>query len=249
MQECLIALGGNLQISGLVFSDALAQLQLRGCSDVEMSSVFKTRPVGAEAGNAFLNAAAVLQTDQSPEELLRTLHEIEAMFCRVRTRHWGPRTLDLDLILYGEFTSNIPQLVVPHPAMWYRRFVLEPAVEVAADMVHPIRNESVAGLHRRLMDYPLRLEICSTGSTMASRFPDEILKQVRDIVNDDINFHPTDSASVIAPDSFARIIVRQGKMLTTSQPMNQKIREIEVVGETAAEVVSQIEHLRIAMLG
>jgi len=249
MQECLIALGGNLQISRQVFSDALAQLQLRGCSVVEMSRVLKTRPVGAEAGNAFLNAAAVLQTHQSPEELLRTLHEIEAMFCRVRTRHWGPRTLDLDLILYGKFTSNIPQLVVPHPAMWYRRFVLEPAVEVAADMVHPIQNESLAGLHKRLMRHPLRLEICGTGSATATPFLDEILNQVRDVVNDDINFHPTDSASVIAPDSFARIILRQGKTFTTSQPMNRKNREIEVGGDTAAEVVSQIEHLSTAMLG
>ena len=249
MQECLIALGGNLQISRQVFNDALAQLQLRGCSDVEMSRVLKTRPVGAEAGNAFLNAAAVLQTDQSPEELLRTLHEIEAMFCRVRTRHWGPRTLDLDLILYGEFTSNIPQLAVPHPAMWYRRFVLEPAVEVAADMVHPIRNESVAGMHNRLICHPLRLEICGTGSSTASRFLKEVLNQVRDIASDHIEWHPADSASVIAPDSFARIIVRQGKMITASQPMQQKNKEIEVVGDTAAEVVSQIEHLSIAMLG
>jgi len=249
LYECLIALGGNLQISGQVFKDAVAQLQLRGCSGVEMSRVLKTRPVGADAGQEFLNAAAVLHTDQSPDELLRTLHEIEAMFLRVRTHHWGPRTLDLDLILYSDWISNIPLMVVPHPAMWYRRFVLEPAIGIAAHMVHPTLNESVAGLHKRLMDRPLRLEICSPGSATDQWFLDAIMHHVRDTGNNETEWHLTDPASVIAQDSFARIMLRQGEVLTASQLLNRKNREIEVGGNTVAEVMSQIEHLSIAMLG
>ena len=249
MNECLIALGGNLQISGQVFKDALGQLQLLGCHGVEMSRVLKTRPVGAEAGQEFLNAAAVLQTDLSPAELRRLLHEIEATFHRVRTRHWGPRTLDLDLILYGDRMSNTPQLTVPHPGMWYRRFVLEPAIDVAADMVHPILHESVARLHERLMCRPLRLEMCSPGSATNHRLLDEIMHQVRDIASDEMEWHPTDPASVIAQDSFARILLRQGEMLRFSQPLNRKFREIEVGGDTVAEVLSQIEQLSVAMLG
>lgn len=249
MQKCLIALGGNLQISEQVFLDALAQLQLLGCSHVEMSRVIRTRPVGAEAGQEFLNAAAVLETDLSPDAMLRTLHEVEARFHRIRAHHWGPRTLDLDLILHGDRISNMPELVVPHPAMWYRRFVLEPAIEVATDMVHPTLNESVAELHKRLMCRPLRLEICSLGSDTENRFLDEIMHQLREIGNDEMEWYPTDSASVIAQDSFARILVRHGKMFTTSQPLNWNSREIEIGGETSVEVFSQIEHLRIAMLG
>ena len=249
MYECLIALGGNVQISGQVFKDALAQLQLRGCSGVEMSRVLKTRPVGAEAGPQFLNAAAVLHTDQSPDELLRMLHETEAMFHRVRTRHWGPRTLDLDLILCGDWISDTPQLVVPHPAMWYRRFVLEPAIDVAARMVHPTLNESVAGLHKRLMDRPLRLEICCGKSATNHRFLDAIMHYVRDARSEETEWQPTDPASVIAQDSFARIMLRQGEVLTASQKLNRKNREIEVGGNTVAEVLLQIEHLSIAMLG
>lgn len=249
MDECLIALGGNLQISGQVFKDALKQLQLRGCRSVEMGRVLKTRPVGAEAGQEFLNSAAVMRTDQGPAELLQTLHEIERMFHRVRTRHWGPRTLDLDLILYHDLISNEPQLVVPHPAMWYRRFVLEPAVDVAADMVHPTLHESVAELHRRLMARPLWLEICSEESASEDRFFDAIMPQLLDARNDELEWRPRDFASGIAEDSFARIMLRQGGILSGSQPLNGKNREIEVGGMTVAEVLVQLEHLSIAMLG
>lgn len=247
--ECLIALGGNLQISEQVFKDAIAQMQLLGCSGVEMSRVLKTRPVGADAGQEFLNAAAVLHTDLPPGELLTTLHQIEAMFHRVRTHHWGPRTLDLDLILYSEWISDMPQLAVPHPAMWYRRFVLDPAIDVAAHMVHPTLNESVAGLHKRLMYRPLRLEICSRESATGDRFFDAIMHHVRESRNDEMEWRSADPSSVIEQDSFARIIVRQGEVIRTSQKLNRKGREIEVRGDTVAEVVSQIEHLSIAMLG
>lgn len=249
LDECLIALGGNLQISGQVFKDALEQLQLRGCRSVEMGRVLTTRPVGAEAGQEFLNAAAVLRTDQGPVELLRTLHEIESMFHRVRTRHWGPRTLDLDLILYGDMISNIPQLVVPHPGMWYRRFVLEPALDVAADMVHPTLHESVAELHRRLMARPLRLEICSGGSASDDQFFDVIMPQMREARNDELEWLPRDTASGMGQDSFARITLRQGEILSGSQPLNGKNREIEVGGVTVVDVLLQLEHLSRAMLG
>ena len=248
MQECLVALGGNLQISGKVIDDAIAELQLRGCSDVRISRVLKTRPVGAAAGNEFLNAAAVLRTEHHPAELLKTLHEVEALFDRVRTLHWGPRTLDLDLILYAASEVSTPRLVVPHPAMWYRRFVLEPAVEVAAQMMHPVLNESVAQLYARLMCRPLRLEICSTQFTAESGVLLQTLDQVKDF-GDATEWYPTNPASCIAPHSFARIIVRQGTKPATLQPFNRKRREIEVVGESVSDIVSQLEDLKTAMLG
>jgi len=248
VQKCLIALGGNLQISREVFEDALAMLQRRGCPDARISRVIATCPVGSDAGGEFLNAAAVLQTDHAPDQLLQTLHEVESIFHRVRTRHWGPRTLDLDLILYGKSDVHTPQLVVPHPAMWYRRFVLEPAVDVAAQMIHPILNESVGQLYERLMNRPLRLEICDTQCTADSALLHEILNQVNNS-GDATEWYLTDAETCIAPNAFGRIIVRHGTKPTLRQPFNRKVREIEVVGDSVPDIVSQIESLQIAMLG
>ena len=225
--------------------DALAQLQLRGCADVKMSRILRTRPVGVDAGEEFLNAAAVLQTDLQAFELLQAMHEVEATFRRVRTRHWGPRTLDLDLILYGDHVIQSPQLVIPHPAMWYRRFVLEPAVEVSAEMVHPILNESVLRLFQRLDHRPLLLEVCCTGTPF---FPIEIL-ETAGIDTDAIAIQLVNPESLIGPDSLARINVRRDKFSRTSQPYNSKGREIEILCETKEEVLSKIEDLKIAMLG
>ena len=248
LQQCLIALGGNLSKTRLAFGDALAQLQLRGCCDVEMSRVKRTRPVGSEAGDEFLNAAASMQTDQSPEELLTTLHEIETTFGRTRTRHWAPRTLDLDLILYDDFVSNTRQLVVPHPAMWYRRFVLDPAIEVAAEMVHPILGESIAQLRERLLVRPLKLELRVERSTAPMVSSDDLLNSLDD-ASGDLQWCIADAEATGSPNEFARVIIRREQLRTGTQPLNSVGREIVVVGETVIKVVLQLDQLRTAILG
>ena len=244
LNECLIALGGNINISEVVFADALAQLKRRGCTDIRMSRIVITRPVGAGAGNEFLNAAAILRTNLRALELLDAMHEVEAMFHRIRSSHWGPRTLDLDLVLLGNEISNSPGLVIPHPAMWYRRFVLEPASEVAADMLHPILNESVQRLFERLNQRPLQLEICGTEILHPPAGPEFAGDSVESVL-----MKVADPASEIESDTFARVSVRYGKRSTNSQPYNLSRREIEVVGETNADILSTFEHLKIAMLG
>lgn len=209
-----------------------------------MSRIFRTRPVGADAGHEFLNAAAVLRTNLSALEMLRAMHEVESIFHRIRTSHWEPRTLDLDLVLYGHQISNSPSLVLPHPAMWYRRFVLEPASEVAADMLHPILNESVQRLFERLNHRPLQLEICGA--------PIPHLGELRELAGysaESVLTKVVDPAAEIESATFARIDVRHGKRFTNSQPYNSNRREIEVVGETNADILSTFEHLKIAMLG
>lgn len=244
MNECLIALGGNVHISEVVFADSLAQLKLRGCTGIRMSRILTTRPVGADAGGEFLNAAAVLRTNLNALEMLHAMHEVEGIFHRLRTHHWGPRTLDLDLLLHGDQIFNSPGLVLPHPAMWYRRFVLEPASDVAADMVHPILNESVQCLFERLNRRPLQLEICGTGTPDLDELP-----EVASCSAATITMKVVDPAAAIEPDSFARIKVRHGKPATTSQSFNSNSREINVIGETNTDILSGIEHLKIAMLG
>jgi len=244
LNKCLIALGGNINISEVVFADSLAQLKLRGCTDIRMSRIFTTRPVGADAGPEFLNAAAVLRTNLSAAEMLRALHEVEGMFHRIRTSHWGPRTLDLDLVLHGNQVSNSPGLVLPHPAMWYRRFVLEPASEVAADMLHPILKESVQCLFERLHHRPLQLEICGTAIPHLVELPESAACSAESVFTKVV-----DPAAEIESATFARVNVRYGKRFTNSQPYNSNRREIEVVGETHADILSTFEHLKIAMLG
>ncbi len=247
MHQCLIALGGNFSNTRQAFQDALAQLQLRGCG-IDLSCIKQTRAVGSEAGDDYLNAAALLQTDQNPADLLSTLHEIEALLGRTRTKHWGPRTLDLDLILYEDFVSNTPQLVVPHPAMWYRRFVLDPAIEVAGEMVHPILGESIAQLREKLLVRPLKVELCFERSAAPMVSSDVVLNSLDDS-SGDLHWCRAEAEATGSHDAFARVIVRREQLRTGNQPLNSAGREIVVVGETATDVVSQLEQLRTAMLG
>ena len=162
MARCLIALGGNIGVSEAVFKAAMKQLSRTGIQSIAVSEIKKTKPVGQSAGEEFLNAAATLQSDLSPYDLLNALHEIEQAFGRRRTIHWGPRTLDLDLCLYGNEVLDDSRLVLPHPAMWYRKFVLDPALDIAADMVHPLLQQSIRELHTDLQKRPLRMALrCS----------------------------------------------------------------------------------------
>ncbi|MFN9718037.1 MAG: 2-amino-4-hydroxy-6-hydroxymethyldihydropteridine diphosphokinase, partial [Planctomycetota bacterium] len=160
MHRSLIALGANIEASSNLFHAALGRLA--SAPDVILdrcSQVIPTAPIGADAGAEFLNAAATIQTSLPPHELLQRLHEVENEFGRKRTIHWGPRRLDLDLILYESEVVCDDQLVVPHPACWYRRFVLQPAAEVAGDMIHPLLNESIEQLYSRLCRRPILIQI------------------------------------------------------------------------------------------
>src|SRR5690242_4451407 len=123
MPDCWIALGGNLGPVRQTFADALDLLRdAPGVSIREVSPIHQTRPVGSAAGSEYANAAAALTTDLAPLALLDLLLSIENRLGRVRETHWGPRTLDLDLLLYGSETIDLPRLTVPHPHLWYRRF-------------------------------------------------------------------------------------------------------------------------------
>ncbi len=100
------------------------------------SSFHETEPVGGPPGQGpFLNGASVLETTLSPRELLHALQSIEDRFGRVRTVRWGERTLDLDLILFGDVILHEPDLIVPHPRFAERRFVLVPLAEIAPETV------------------------------------------------------------------------------------------------------------------
>lgn len=157
MTTSLISMGGNLGDVAQTIEEALKRLQQTpGIDVINRSSLHRTKPVGADAGTEFINAAAMLETSLTASELLDRLLAVESELGRVRTIHWGPRTLDLDLIFFGnEIIHEPPRLQVPHPASWYRRFVLDPIAEIAPQFVHPEKQVSVVELQRRLLARPL----------------------------------------------------------------------------------------------
>ncbi len=152
MPACLIALGSNLGPREHTLERAVAALG-RGPSVrvVAVSRWRATRPVGGPAGQPpFLNGAVLIETALDPQSLLEALASIERELGRTREERWGPRTIDLDLLLYGDRVVESPGLMVPHPSMAWRRFVLEPAAEIAPQMLHPTTGWTIARLLEHL---------------------------------------------------------------------------------------------------
>ncbi len=134
-----VGLGSNLGDRQNYLDRAIQALQDHANIEVtQISSYYETEPIGGPPGQPdFLNAVVELQTDLAPEELLEVLQDIEQDLGRVRRERHGPRTIDLDLLLYGNVVQDRPELTIPHPRMHERGFVLEPLAEIAASAVHP----------------------------------------------------------------------------------------------------------------
>lgn len=151
MSTCLIGLGSNL---GDREETLLKAVKLIGehpqTAAIQHSGWYETTPVGGPADQGpYLNGAARVETALDPQAILRALAEIETDLGRQRGERWGARTIDLDLLLYDRTVCRSPLLTIPHPRMAWRRFVLKPALEVAASMVHPTTGWTV----RRLLDH------------------------------------------------------------------------------------------------
>lgn len=114
---------------------------------IKVSSYSNTKPVGEVEQDDFLNCALKLRTLKSPEELLDQIAEIENKLHRVRTIHWGPRTIDLDILFYDDAIINTERLTIPHPELTNREFVLNPMCEIAPYYMHPIYNQTINQLY------------------------------------------------------------------------------------------------------
>lgn len=144
MPLAYIGLGGNLGDRRANLDRALALLNASpGVRVRRVASVYETAPVGFTAQPRFLNTVAEVETDLAPADLLAVMQRIEAELGRVRTIRWGPRTIDLDLLLYDDLTLDDPALTIPHPRLAERAFVLVPLAELLPGYVlngRPVRD-------------------------------------------------------------------------------------------------------------
>ena len=151
----IIGMGSNQGDREAILDEAVEILKAAPHIHVwTVSKLYETFPVGGPPGQApFLNAAVLTEPSIDPLSLLERLHDVEARFGRVRDERWGARTLDLDLLLYGQEIRRTPQLTLPHPRLPFRRFALLPTVEVAPWSLDPLTNmtvnELLASLDRR----------------------------------------------------------------------------------------------------
>jgi 2-amino-4-hydroxy-6-hydroxymethyldihydropteridine diphosphokinase len=154
--RAFIGLGSNLGERETLIRLALDdQSRLPGTRLVRVSSLYDTEPVGEVVQPNFLNAVAQLDTELTARQLLWNLQLIERRLGRVRQQKWGPRTIDLDLLLYGDLVVDEPDLHVPHPELIHRAFVLVPLTELDPLLVHPITGLTLLDHLSRLDPRPL----------------------------------------------------------------------------------------------
>ena len=151
--DAAIALGANLGDRERSIESAIAQIDsLEGTSVLARSSLIETDPVGPIDQPNYLNGALTLRTSLDAPGLLSALFAIERSMGRDRSseERWGPRVIDLDLILFGDHVINSPDLTIPHPRMHERRFVLDPLSEIASGWAHPRIGKTVGELREAL---------------------------------------------------------------------------------------------------
>ena len=143
-RRAFLGLGSNMGDRVRYLREAVDTL--RAVDLQAVSPVYETEPLGGPGGqDAYLNLVAQLQTARAPHDLLGVCHRLEAAAGRVRDERWGPRTLDVDLLWIDGITVDEPDLQVPHPRMWERRFVLAPLRDLAPDLVDEATLDASAG--------------------------------------------------------------------------------------------------------
>jgi 2-amino-4-hydroxy-6-hydroxymethyldihydropteridine diphosphokinase len=129
---------------------ALLQLKIAPLRMIRSSSLIETAPFGNLDQPSFVNAVANIKTKLEPIALLSHLHTIEKAAGRERIEHWGPRTLDLDILDYNGLVINLPTLTLPHPGIAERNFVLQPLNQIAPTWRHPLTQETAASMIQKL---------------------------------------------------------------------------------------------------
>jgi len=170
MPRCLVGCGSNLGPRRDLLDRAIELLRfMPGVRVLQTSRFHESQPVGGPGGQpAFLNGACLLETDLPPRDLLGTLQAVENTLERQRDVRWGPRTIDLDLLLYDTLEIANEDLTVPHPRMTTRRFVLEPCAEIAPDFLHPPTGCSIRDLLENISPTHRRIAVCGVPGSGAA---------------------------------------------------------------------------------
>ncbi len=168
MTTACIGFGSNVGDRQMNIVRALALLQAdKEISIQEVSGLYETQPVGPVEQNDFLNGVVFIRTEKTPQALLAACLRIEEKLGRQRSVRWGPRSIDLDILLYNDLVLQSSELTIPHKELENRRFVLEPLAEVAAEVVAPNSNKTIRRLLQETQD-DSRVRLVKTSKELLS---------------------------------------------------------------------------------
>lgn len=151
MTTIYLSLGSNIGNRKKNLEKALIELGQNNIKEIKISSFYETEPVGPKQRN-FYNIAGKFKTNLKPQELLKTVKQIEEKLGRIKTYHWGPRLIDIDILFYGKQIVKTKNLIIPHKEIINRSFVLVPMNEIAPNFVHPANHKTIKTLEKQL-DY------------------------------------------------------------------------------------------------
>ncbi|HSW50886.1 MAG TPA: 2-amino-4-hydroxy-6-hydroxymethyldihydropteridine diphosphokinase [Bryobacteraceae bacterium] len=146
MKTVYLSLGSNLGERERMLQEALRLLAVPGLRILRLSPIYETEPRDLKAQPWFLNLVAEAETTLFPRQLLARVQKVERQLGRKRTVAKGPRSIDIDILLYGDSVIDAADLIVPHPRMTQRRFVLQPLADLAPDLRHPVLKRTVREL-------------------------------------------------------------------------------------------------------
>ncbi|WP_407429680.1 2-amino-4-hydroxy-6-hydroxymethyldihydropteridine diphosphokinase [Arcticibacter sp.] len=152
MHSVFILLGSNLGDRLMYLHKATISIEREAGKVLQKSAVYRTESWGKADLPEYLNQVLQIESALRPQALLATLQQIEADLERKREEKWGSRTIDIDILFYDEEQINEPHLIIPHPLMQERRFVLEPLMEIAPSLEHPVFGKTVKQLYAQLKD-------------------------------------------------------------------------------------------------
>lgn len=189
MTRVLLAVGANLGDRNATLEQSLSALShLHATRILSRSDWHETTPIGGPAGQpGFLNGAVLLETSLPPQDLASQLRQIERQLGRERHARWDARTIDLDLLLYGRETIATSELEIPHPRMAFRRFVLDPACEIAGEMIHPPSGWTLAALRRHWQALPRTVSVESPDKQLTTWLTAELAGHLRTPASDQSN--------------------------------------------------------------
>ncbi|WP_419800966.1 2-amino-4-hydroxy-6-hydroxymethyldihydropteridine diphosphokinase [Mucilaginibacter sp.] len=162
MQTVYFLLGSNLGDKKTYLKEALLQLEKNVGRTIRTSSIYETQSWGVTGQPDYLNQVVEMETLFLPDKILEKTQKIENFLHRERTKKWGSRTIDIDVLFFGKEIIDLPQLKIPHPQIQHRLFTLVPLNELIPDFVHPILNKTIQELRQEVGDGLLVKKIAFT---------------------------------------------------------------------------------------